>query len=136
MAKPHCVYALCLILAAISIAASFFVADLLFSATSKPIAGRTTPSFAGTPSFTAASKSRTVGSFTAPCTVLSAAQAHREPQRFGTRAQHHSLAQVVLRRLRYQTVRLCEGEVLLDVERDCEPCGDPQVRRQVIEELL
>ena len=31
---------------------------------------------------------------------------------------------------------LREGEVLLQIERDGEPCGDPQVRRQVIEELL
>ena len=31
---------------------------------------------------------------------------------------------------------LCEGDVLLQVERDSEPRGDPQVRRQVIEELL
>ena len=70
------------------------------------------------------------------------AQARRQPQRRGTRAQHHPLSQVVLRRAGSQPVRLlggtdkelCEGEVLLRVERDSEPRGDPQVRRQVIEE--
>ena len=30
---------------------------------------------------------------------------------------------------------LCEGEVLVQVGRAGEPRGDPQVRRQVIEEL-
>ena len=33
-------------------------------------------------------------------------------------------------------MELCEGEVLFQEERGGEPRGDPQVRRQVIEELL
>ena len=60
---------------------------LTSSGMSKPIDGRTTTAFAETPSCTAASQSRTVGSFNAPCTALSArAAARREPQRRGTRA--------------------------------------------------
>ena len=31
---------------------------------------------------------------------------------------------------------LCEGQVLLQVDRDREHRGDPQVRREVMEELL
>ena len=120
-------------------------------AISKPIAGRMTTAFAGTPSFTAASQSRTVA--TAPRTTLSARAAanHKpvvNPSVVAQGLKHHSLAQVVLRRgggeEGYQTVRLlggtdkelCEGEVLLQVERSGEPRSDPQVRRQVIEELL
>ena len=59
-------------------------------------------------------------------------------------SEYYSVVQVEMRCGRCQPVRLlggtdlelCEGEVLLQVERDGEPRGDPQVRRQVIEELL
>ena len=72
---------------------------------SKPIAGRMTTAFAGTPSFTARSQSRTVGPSTAPRTTLSArADANHKPvvnvhaSAVAQGPQHHSLAQVVLRR--------------------------------------
>ena len=72
-------------------------------------------------------------------------QARREPQRHGTRAQHHSLAQGVLRRPRYQTVRLLgsadkelrEGEVLLEVRkcvaRSSRNCRDVRVLHETVE---
>ena len=116
---------------------------------SKTNAGRMTTAFAGTPSLTAASQSRT-GPSTAPRTTLSAhAAANHKPVVSPSAVAQvpsttHSLALVVLRRGGYQPVRLlggtdkelCEGEVTLRVKRDGEPRGDQQVHRQVIEELL
>ena len=117
---------------------------------SKPIAGRMTTAFAGTPSFTAGSQSRTVEPSTAPRTTLSARAAanHKpvvHPQRRGTKAQ------VPLPRpsrpaprggtnrwvcWAVRTGSFVEEKCSLQVERGGEPRGDPQVRRQFIEELL
>ena len=104
---------------------------------SKLIAGLMTIAFAGTPSFPAASQSRIVG----PCTTLAN---HKPVVNPSAVAQGHSTTQVVLCCEEYQLVRLlggtnkelCDGEVLLRAERDGEPRDDPQVRRQIIDELL
>ena len=113
---------------------------------SKPVAGRMTTALVGTPSFTAPSQSRTVGPSTAPPSQRGLPPT-TTPSRTPTPWHKRPVPlprQVVLHRAGSQPVRLlggtdkelCEGEVLLQIERDFEPCSDPQVRRQVIEELL
>ena len=117
---------------------------------SKPIAGRMTTAFAGTPSFTAASQSRTVGPSTGPphhSLSARAAANHKPVVNPSAVAQGPSTtpsprsscaAGSTNRRglLGGTDKELCEGEVLLQVEREGEPRGDPQVHRQVFEELL
>ena len=98
---------------------------------SKPIAGRDED-----PTVYSCEPVPHSGPSTALCTALSAR----------TAAIHKPVVnpEVVLHRGRDQMVRLFdgsnkelrEGEVLLHGKRDGEACGDPRVRRQVIDELL
>ena len=77
---------------------------------SKPIAGRVTTAFAGTPVVYGREPVPPSGAVHRSThhplgTGCRQPQARREPQRRGTRAQYHSLAKVVLRRGGYQPVR-------------------------------
>ena len=110
---------------------------------SKPIAGRMMTAFAGTPSFTAASQSRTVGPSTAPHTTLSARAAanHKpvvNPSAVAAPLPRSSCAAGGANRRVSWAVRTrsCVREKCsFKSKRMVNPLV-PQVRRQVIEELL